>query len=45
MDEGYADDLFAAGRGHLDEPSCYRAGIALHLTPRLTVAADVVRIM
>jgi long-chain fatty acid transport protein len=43
--KGYADDLFAAGGGHLDEPSRYGAGIALHLTPRLTVAADVVRIL
>ncbi|MGF6695423.1 long-chain fatty acid transport protein [Paraburkholderia sp. MM5496-R1] len=41
---GYADDLFAAAGGHLDEPSQYGAGLALHLSPRVTVAADVVRI-
>jgi long-chain fatty acid transport protein len=42
---GYADDLFASAGGHLDEPSRYGAGLALHLTPRITVAADVVRIL
>ncbi|WP_081895038.1 OmpP1/FadL family transporter [Burkholderia paludis] len=41
---GYADDLFAAGGGHLDEPSRVGAGLALHLSPRLTVAADILRI-
>jgi long-chain fatty acid transport protein len=42
---GYADDLFASAGGHLDEPSRYGAGLALHLTPRVTLAADVVRIL
>lgn len=42
---GYADDLFASAGGHLDEPSRYGAGVALHVTPRVTLAADVVRIL
>lgn len=42
---GYADDLFASAGGHLDEPARYGAGVALHLTPSVTLAADVVRIL
>lgn len=41
---GYADDLFASGGGHLDEPARYGFGIAVHPTSSLTFAADVVRV-
>ncbi|MFM0028408.1 outer membrane protein transport protein [Paraburkholderia madseniana] len=42
--QGYADDLFASGGGHLDEPARYGVGVAFHLTPHLTLATDIVRI-
>jgi long-chain fatty acid transport protein len=41
---GYRSDLLAASNGHLDEPSRYGVGIALHPMPKLTVAADYMRI-
>ncbi|WP_321821575.1 MULTISPECIES: OmpP1/FadL family transporter [unclassified Burkholderia] len=41
---GYRDDLLAASDGHLDGPSRYGVGIALHPLPKLTIAADYMRI-
>lgn len=42
---GYEDDMFASAGGHLDQPSEFGAGVAFHVTPRVTLAADVVRIL
>lgn len=41
---GYKDDLLAISGGHLDLPELAGIGLALHLTPDLTVAADYLRI-
>jgi long-chain fatty acid transport protein len=41
---GYKDDLLAISGGHLDLPEQAGIGLALHLTPDLTVAADYLRI-
>lgn len=42
--DGYKEDLLASAGGHLDLPAQYGAGVALHLTPDLTLAADYLRI-
>ncbi|KAB0495309.1 OmpP1/FadL family transporter [Pseudomonas vancouverensis] len=42
--DGYENDLLAVAGGHLDLPAQYGAGIALHLTPTLTLAADYLRL-
>ncbi|WP_336335625.1 OmpP1/FadL family transporter [Pseudomonas putida] len=42
--DGYKDDLLAISGGHLDLPEQAGVGIAVHLTPKLTVAADYLRI-
>ncbi|WP_448694000.1 OmpP1/FadL family transporter [Pseudomonas rhizophila] len=42
--KGYKDDIFADAGGHLDLPAQAGVGIALHITPALTLAADYVRI-
>ncbi|MCA8028955.1 OmpP1/FadL family transporter [Burkholderia cepacia] len=41
---GYEDDLFSSGGGHLDEPARFGVGVAFHITPDLTLATDLVRI-
>ncbi|WP_273199371.1 outer membrane protein transport protein, partial [Pseudomonas sp.] len=42
--KGYKDDVLATADGHLDLPAQAGLGMAVHLTPELTVAADYVRI-
>lgn len=42
--DGYKDDLLAGAGGHLDLPEQYGVGVALHVTPTLTLAADYLRI-
>ncbi|WP_286912642.1 MULTISPECIES: OmpP1/FadL family transporter [unclassified Pseudomonas] len=42
--DGYKDDLLAISGGHLDLPEQGGIGIAVQLTPTLTVAADYLRI-
>lgn len=42
--DGYKDDLLSGAGGHLDLPEQYGAGIAFHVTPDLTLAADYLRI-
>lgn len=42
--DGYDQDLLAYSRGHIDIPSEYGAGAAWQATPRLTLAADWLRV-
>jgi len=42
--DGYEQDLLAYSGGHVDIPSEYGVGVAWHATPRLTLAADWLRI-
>ena len=42
---GYRDDLLVDSGGHLDSPSRYGFGIAIHPLPKLSLGADFVRIL
>ncbi|MGA0612822.1 OmpP1/FadL family transporter [Caldimonas sp. KR1-144] len=43
--DGYERDLLAYSDGHLDVPAQYGVGVAWQATPRLTLAADWLRIL